>query len=234
MKAILGANPRLIDVWLRLGEVQLELGEVDASIESYKAAIANSGVFSGDLFARLGNVYLQAGRLDEASEAARLAMTGSPDESRTLSARIALARRDAADAETFARALTSESDAVPSDFLLLAEVLIARGDLPGALQAIDEAQRRAQQSGIARVQGLEMQRGDALARSDRPDEAIAALEREIATFPSNRAAYARLAVLYFLTGRAADVDRTLQRLIAANPTPAARKLAEQTRARLRG
>jgi hypothetical protein len=76
------------------------------------------------------------------------------------------------------------------------------------------------------VFGANALRGEVFAISERPADAIAAYEREIGAFPGNRTAYARLAVLYFLTGDRAAVDRTMTRLVTANP--GARELAART------
>ena len=217
LQAILKTHPRLVDVWVRLAEVQTENSDLDAAITAYKSAIASAGVFSADVMASLGHVYLQAGRLDEAAEAARLS------KSPPLEVRVALARRDLVTAERTARALPP----LPSNALLLSEVLVARGDLQGALAAVVDAESHAQRSGIARVQGLEMQRGDVLARMDRAADAMAALEKEIAAFPTNTLAYARLAVLQHLSGNRAAMEATLRRMLEVNPTPAARRIAER-------
>jgi arylsulfatase A-like enzyme/tetratricopeptide (TPR) repeat protein len=234
LKAILARNPRLVDVWKRLGEVQSENGDVNGAIESYKAAMASAGVFASDLALALGDAQLQAGRMEDATQSAQLALNGSGHAARALLARIALAKGDSASAERYARELTSSPNALPSQFLLLSEALVARGDLQGAMNAITDAERMARERGIARVEGLEMQRGDVLARLQRMPEAIAAIEKEIVYFPSNRAAYSRLAVMYHLAGDRAAVERTLERLVTANPGSAARALAAKTRAALRG
>ena len=76
---------------------------------------------------------------------------------------------------------------------------------------------------------LDFLRGDIYARLDRPDEAVAAYRREIASFPQNTQAYANLAIIYFILGRRADVERTLNDMVKANPHPGARALAARTR-----
>lgn len=229
LRAVVAKNPRLTDAWTRLAQLHADLGDVNAAVDAYKNAIASTGVFSPEIALMLGNLYVQAGRPAEAEEVAGVAADASPEASTTLRARIAMARKDVASAERFARALTSRPNATAADFVLLGEVLELRGDYAGALRAADEASSRATAAGRAKVYGLEAMRGEALARTDRANEAIAAYEAEIAAFPANRLSYARLALLYYLTGDRAKYDATLARLVRANPTPLARDLVAQTR-----
>ncbi|HWW61471.1 MAG TPA: sulfatase-like hydrolase/transferase, partial [Thermoanaerobaculia bacterium] len=63
LRDIVHANPRLVDVWLRLAEVYIDMGRADDAIAAYRAAISASGVFPADIVAMLGNVYLQTGRV---------------------------------------------------------------------------------------------------------------------------------------------------------------------------
>jgi len=67
------------------------------------------------------------------------------------------------------------------------------------------------------VESLEFVRGDALARMQRYDEAIAAFRREIVSFPRNGRPYASLYVVYMLTNRPAEARAALVELAAANP-----------------
>jgi arylsulfatase A-like enzyme len=228
INALLAENPRFVDLRVRLAEVYLDMGKIDEAIHQYKSAIASAGIFPSEIAASLADSYLQAGRLNEAESAAEAAMAGSPDKARRVEVRIALARKDIARAELLARELTSSDNAIAGDLLLLAEVRSAAGDARGALQVIDTADARAKSAGEKGIFGLEALRAENLVRLDRHQEAVSAYEKEIALFPGNRQAYARLAVLYFVMGNRADVDRTLERLVAANPTRSAYELASRT------
>jgi choline-sulfatase len=232
LREVVAKNPRLTDAWTRLAQLYTDLGDVNAAVDAYKNAIASAGVFSPEIALMLGNLYVQAGRADEAEQVAGVAADASPEAATTLRARIAIARKDFGAAERFARELAERPNATAADFVLLGEVLSARGEYSGALRMADEASKRVTAAGRANVYGLEALRAEALARSDRPDEAIVAYEKEIAAFPANRIAYARLALLYYLTGDRAKYEATLARLMRANPTPPARDLVAQTRATL--
>jgi tetratricopeptide (TPR) repeat protein len=64
---------------------------------------------------------------------------------------------------------------------------------------------------------------------DRIDDALAAFRAEIAAFPHNTDAYARLALLDLALGRRADAERVLRDLLRANPPPAAARVAAEVR-----
>lgn len=224
MNALLTKNPRLVDVRVRLAEIYAGMGRPDDAIREYKSAIASSGVFPSELAISLGDAYLQAGKLEDAERAAQTAIAENPDRARRLLVRVAMARHDVARAATIANQLPNTG----SDLLLRAEVQNMTGDAQTALQMIEAAQTLATSEGEKSLFGLDALRADILARAGRGSEAVAAYEREIAAFPQNRIAYARLAVLYFTMGNRAAADKTLERLVAANPTPSAYELAART------
>ena len=64
-------------------------------------------------------------------------------------------------------------------------------------------------------------RGDILGRLNRYGEAETEFLEEIRIFPDSLDAYTSLAALYAADGRLADVRGTIQRMVAANPTPEA-------------
>ncbi|HJQ38576.1 MAG TPA: sulfatase-like hydrolase/transferase [Thermoanaerobaculia bacterium] len=181
LEDIVKRQPRMVEVWIRLGQVHAAMGNHERALEDYKRASQAAGVFSPEIVAMIGDAALEAGRWDEAERIGR---------------------------------------ELPDD-VLLAETLASRGDYAGALQAVGRVRTP--------VYGADAIRGEIYARTDHPREAIAAFEREIAVFPSNRLAYARLALLHFAMGDRKNGDRVLQRLVTANPTPVARDLAKRTR-----
>jgi choline-sulfatase len=225
LQTIVRQQPRLVDVWIRLAEVETAAGDLDAAIRDYRTAIEAAGVISSDVIASLADVQLQAGKIADAEASARLALRESPDKAGPVLVRAALARRDAATAERLVREQL-EGNTTPSLLVLQGEVLKARGDLNGAMASVASAEQRATETKQGAVFGANALRGEVFAISERPADAIAAYEREIASFPGNRTAYARLAVVYFLTGDRAAVDRTMKRMVTANP--GANELAART------
>jgi tetratricopeptide (TPR) repeat protein len=145
---------------------------------------------------------------------------------------VALEKGDYATAEREATLAIGTQNPQPSTMLLIADIRRAKGDLPGALAATEAAAKRASELGVPRLYRLDFVRGDLYARMDRPDDAVAAYKREIANFPSNTQAYANLAIIYFILGQRSEADLTLDALVAANPHPGARALADRTRKEL--
>ena len=232
LRALVKENPGLFDVWDKLGEVLTDMGQYAEAIEVYRTAMTRTQRFSPEMALSLGDVYLQAGQYDEAARYADLAMKSSPAPAHTLLARIAIARRDFSTAEREATQAIGTNNPQPAAMLLLAEIHRGRGDLPAALQAIEAAARRAQELGVPKLYRLDFLRGDIYARMDRPADAVAAYQREIANFPENTQAYANLAIIYFLQGQGAEVERVLREMVKANPHPGARALAARTRQEL--
>jgi tetratricopeptide (TPR) repeat protein len=229
LRTLVQENPGLFDVWDKLGEVHAEMGQYEEAIRVYREAMNRTQRFSPEMALSLGDTYLKASQPDEAQRYAELALKSIPSGAHALLARVALVRRDFATAAREASLAIGTENPQPTSLLLLADVKRAAGDLPGALAAADVASKRARELNVAALYRLDFIRGDVLARMDRPAEAAAAYEREIANFPHNTQAYANLAIIYFIQGRRADVERLLAKLVAANPHPGARKLAAETR-----
>jgi arylsulfatase A-like enzyme/Flp pilus assembly protein TadD len=229
LRALVKENPGLFDVWDKLGETLADMGQYDQAIEVYRTAMTRRQRFSPEMALSLGEAYLQAGNTNDAARYADLAMKSSPAPAHQLLARVAIARGDFTTAEREATAAIGAQNPQPAAMLLLAEIHRSRGDLHGALAATEAAARRAQELGVPKLYRLDFLRGDIYARMDRPADAVAAYQREIANFPENTQAYANLAIIYFIEGRGADVERVLNEMVKANPHPGARALAARTR-----
>ncbi|HEX6641364.1 MAG TPA: sulfatase-like hydrolase/transferase, partial [Thermoanaerobaculia bacterium] len=228
LRALVRENPGLFDAWDKLGEVLVEMGEYDEAIRVYRDAMSRTQRFSPEMALALGNAYLQNAQPDEAARYADLAMKSLPSPAHSLLARVAMARHDYATADREATLAIGEHNTQPAMLLLRAEVKRAAGDLQGALAATDAAAQRAQELGVPALYRLDFLRGDIYARTERPAEAADAYRREIANFPQNVQAYANLAIVYYIEGRRADVDRLFEQMVAANPHRGAYALAAQT------
>jgi len=139
-------------------------------------------------------------------------------------ARVAL-RRDALDeAEREARqALVGSADRVLPR-LTLAEVLVARGDDEQALTVLAEAEKLYGQRAAPDpelIQGLHWLKGKALADLGQVAPAEAAFRQEIQSNPTDPRPYSSLALLYALTGRAAEAASMLREMTEKSPTAAA-------------
>ena len=227
LRRLLDQSPGFLEARLKLGDVLLDVGRAKEAADVFAAAAASPGA-SGDVWVALGDARLREGRVDEADAAAARALSDSPTRAHELRARIALRRGDLVAAASEAQAARERSRPLPSSLVLAAEIRARSGDLPGALAQLDEADRLARTMRLDTVPGLEFQRADALARLNRVAEAEAAYRREIARYPRHLQAWANLGVLLFLQRRAADLDRLMDEMAAANPGPAAREVAAKT------
>jgi choline-sulfatase len=228
LRGLLAKNPRLADVWSKLGEVLVQSGRYGEAIDAYKSAIAQSEHFSPDLALGLGLAHLENGQPQQAIEHASVAASMNPREANELSARAAIELRRFDAAETFARNAVAAGDRQPTSILVLAEVQRAEGKLPEALATIAVAERRANDLEVPHLYGADYLRGDVLARMDRPEDAIAAYRREIAASPEHLQSYANLAVIFMIEGRRADADAALDAMARANPHRGAYLLAAKT------
>jgi tetratricopeptide (TPR) repeat protein len=233
LEGLVKENPGLFDVWDKLGELLADMGRYDDSIRVYREAMQRAQRFSPEMALSLGDVYLKANQPAEAERYAQLAMKGMASGAHALLARVALSRRDYASAEREASLAIGTQNPQPSMLLLLADVKRGAGDLAGALAATDDASRRATELGVTKLYRLDFVRGDVLARMGRVPEAVEAYRREIGNFPEDTQAYANLAIIYFIEGRRAEMERLLDTMVAVNPHPGAKALAARTRESLK-
>ena len=228
LRSLLQENPKLLDVGSKLGEVLVESGRYDEAIEVYRSAMTQAERFSPDLALALGFAHLKNGETAPAAAHARLALATSPREANELLARVALEEGRFDAAEEHVRSALQRGDRQPATLLLLADVERTAGRLDAALRTVEEAERRAEELGVGRLQGADYLRGDLLARLDRPEEAVAAYRREIASFPQHLQAYANLAVILMIQGRSSEANELLEQMARNNPHRGAFLLAAKT------
>lgn len=229
LRALLDKNPALTDVASRLGEVLRDSGRDAEAIEVYRAALSRSQHVAPDLALALAVTYLKTEQPREAVAHASLALRAHPAEAREVLARAAMAEKRFEEAETHARAAIDASERSPKSLLVFAELQRATGQLEAALVTLDDAEKRAKELATEQP-GIDHVRADVLARLDKPDEAIAAYQREIQRFPRQIQSYANLAVVYLALGDRREAERVLRAMVRANPHEGARALAERTRA----
>ena len=226
LRGIVARKPEMVEAWTELARALASVGRRDDAIDAYKQALGRSPLDS-DIALSLGELDLDAGRFDEAAKLAEASASQSPRRARALLVHIALARKDLANARMVATVDSLSLYVEPSDILLLAEVAIAEGNYPAALDAVDRASRLAAEQEVPRVWRLEFLRADALARMGRIDDAKQAYRREIELFPNDARAYGNLAVVEVLTNDP-HANATLDALSQIDPA-----LAAKTRAMFR-
>jgi choline-sulfatase len=228
MRKLLVHNPRLADVWSKLGEVLVGTGRSEEAVVAYQSAIARTERFSPDLALGLAFALLESGKPAEAVKHAQLALASNPRESHELLARAFLAQRRAAEAEQHAHAAIEAGDRQPRSILLLAEVQRGAGRYAQALQTIDAAEERAQALEVPHLYGADYLRGDILARLDRPQQAMAAYRNEIAHSPDHLQSYANLAIIELILGHRDAAANVLAEMARKNPHHGAYELAAKT------
>ena len=232
LRALLATNPASMDVSTRLGEVLLDSGRANEAIAVYEAAMRRAERFSPDLALALAVAHARAGHPVEAEKHAELAQAAQPVEAHQLLARVAIGDQRFAEAGHHVRAAIEASGRQPGALILLADLQRASGQYGAALATLDAVEKRATELGIAQ-QGIDHARADIYARTDRPDQAVAAYRREIARFPHHLQSYANLAIIEFILGNSHEAERLLTLMVEKNPHRGAKELAKKTRAAMK-
>ncbi|HEX9982936.1 MAG TPA: sulfatase-like hydrolase/transferase [Thermoanaerobaculia bacterium] len=231
-REIIAEEPRLTDAWSLLARQLEKSGQWEEAVTTYKRGIELAPSSAGEFALSLANVYLLLNRPDDAMQHAQLGLSTNPGNAHILMGRSALAKNDLTRAESESReAMQSLNYRVPA-MVLLAQVRVQQRDLRGAAALLDDAMREVEAKKLEVPPLVYFIRGDILARMNRPGDAIAAFEEEIRRYPNNRQAYANLAVIYLLSGRRDDANRTMERLVRANPSRTSYLLAAKTFAEL--
>ena len=228
LRASVRENPGMFDAWVKLGDLLSESGLDEEAAAAYRQALDRSPMFLPDITVALGFVELRRRRFDEAERLARASLAALPSKAHELLADLALARGDLAAAESEARAAAASRNPQPAAMLVLARVKLRAGEPAEALRVIEKAQAASRERRLGPVYDLEFLRGDALARMDRLDDAEAAFRAEIAAFPAHAEPYTSLAVIRFMRRDLPGLDRELNDMIRANPSPRSYLLAAST------
>ena len=125
---VVGEDPGIEDAWDYLALSQLALGRPDEASATYLTALEHVP-HSKSLSLRAATLLYEMGRLDEASVLAKNALPHDPGATHALLAQIAYRRGDLGRAETDAQAaLSVVGDRRPGAHLIMADILIARGE----------------------------------------------------------------------------------------------------------
>jgi arylsulfatase A-like enzyme/thioredoxin-like negative regulator of GroEL len=210
-------------------------GKHAEAVQALGALLAREPRFFDAQF-ELGRLLARGGRLDEAARAyaaaMRLSKVLAPSVAVSL-AEVSLARGDLDEAARAAE-LGSSADDFGRAAVVAAEVDLRRGRFDAALARAQTAEARLRAQAAPPVAGLAFVRGDALARLGRYPEAEAALREEIRMFPGGVRAYASLALVVALQGRADESAGILEAMQRARPGAETARLAARARALMNG
>jgi choline-sulfatase len=225
-QSVLKKNPGLTDAWMLLAKTEEKAGRYEEAIASYKHGIEAAPSLLGQQALAIAALDLNLDRLDDAEKNAALALESDPAEARLILGRVALARKQPSTAEEKARAAMALDPGNRNAPILLAQALAAQHRFDEAMTTNDAVARA--NEGKQPVALDDFVRGDLLARTNHPVEAEAAFHREIANFPTERQAYANLAVLYFFSGRPEEARRTMDELVKRMPGSESNRFAAET------
>jgi arylsulfatase A-like enzyme/predicted negative regulator of RcsB-dependent stress response len=126
--------------------------------------------------------------------------------------------REAADVY---KAAMANAERFSTDLVMaLAVAQRAAGQYVDALETLEHA---------GSAEGVDFARGDLYARTDRPEEAIAAYLRDIEKRPAHLPSYGNLAIVYMILGRKTEANATLEEMLRKNPGSEASALAARVR-----
>ncbi len=225
--------PHMLDARHQLASALQALGRNEEALVQYQQALQRSPVPILGILIEIARILFAQGEIEAALDHADLASPALPVESHDLKARIALARGDLETAlKEAASATSAEPIPRPQQLLLLSQIQSARGDFDGALTTLDRLEARLADRKPAAIPWLYFERGEALARLGRNDEAQTAFRREISLYPSNVRAYERLAYVLAVTRRFEEIGPLLEDMAAAAPTRDGYLFVAQTAERL--
>ncbi len=217
---VLAEQPRLIDAWEHLGQSLMAMGRIEEALKAFETGFDVSGG-SPHFATELAGALLRLNRLEEAREFAEIA-ADAHELSHDLLAQIAIRQGDLEAAEQYVeRAIQTRGTRI-APLISQAELSFLQNRLDEVIRQTLEIEELARQEADPRqLRGLFFLRGSAYVRLGQGEKAVEAFQREIELFPSEIAAYSRLALLYNILGRPEDALRSIQEMIAANPIPPA-------------
>ncbi|MFW6198653.1 MAG: sulfatase-like hydrolase/transferase [Acidobacteriota bacterium] len=228
-RELLAGNPDVVVAWEYLGRAELALGRVDRAVEAFER-LQELDHDHPDIDLRLAEIYARMDRLDDAVREAEAAARRHPAAAATILSQVATRRGDLAEAERQARIAVKADPELARAWMALAEALLqTRQRFDEALEAADRALEVAEVSPDPREpRGIRVLKGRILGSAGRLEQAAEAFEAEVEAFPDNLEGWSFLAAIRFARDGRDAGEELLDRMIDANPGPAAEAEAIRT------
>jgi tetratricopeptide (TPR) repeat protein len=203
--------------WLQLATVLEHAGRFSDAADAY-SRVLTFDARSADAW--LGSAYalLRAGKMPQARAAAEHAVDFAPARAHEMLARIAVERKDWAEATRqadVAQQLDASTTAVP---FVKGMQFYKTGQYEQAVALLEEAARPAK-PGVRPLPDVGPCFADALGRLERYAEAEVAWKEEVVRSPYNVQARVSLAMLYHAQRRDAEAEEKIREMVRAVPTP---------------
>ncbi len=215
-QSVVASNPAMTDAWEHLGLSLQRLGRHADAVAALEKALELTGG-ADHVALGLAQLFLETGQLDNATSHAKLALGTNPGAAHSLLASIALEAENAEDAEHHASAALEARPGDVAANVLLAHAALLRDDLDAMVERVERAEAaQAQRFGEEPAPGLRFIAGELYARQGAANRAETAFLDEIRLYPTNVAAYTRLAFLYAFAERSSDATAVLRQLVQTN------------------
>ena len=228
LQAVLRQEPQLVLAWQQLGDVLEQRRRPKQALEAYRRAFEVSSGDAASAGLKVAELLLLQGHVAEAREHALAVVERTPMANDVL-AQAALLEGDLEAAEEYLDVALAERGPQVQPLITRTAWLNRHGRFEEALELGDEVLVEFGDRRDRQILGhLYLYRGTALAALGRTEEAESAYREAFGLRRELLGAYSSLAFLQALTGRGAEVGRTLQEMVTVNPNPAA--YAEAVRA----
>lgn len=215
---LLAANGKITDLWDLKSKILWKLGRQEESMETAREGLRHVPGAIALLF-DVANVGLALKDLDTAEQHAEIAAKTEPGQGHEILARIALLRGNPERAAQEARLAMQSVQDPTKELMILGGIEMDRKSYSKALEYYDQAFEHVKRQSPPRLQNLHLNRGDALARLERPEEAEREFRAEIADFPSDVRAYSSLIILLVTHRRTDEATKLVFEVVKASPQP---------------
>lgn len=209
-------NPDVLDGWWLLGQSLARTGRPEEGLKALKEA-ARRFPANTSILLTTADVLFAMSRYDEARSHAELAVTGEPVIAREFLARMAIKRKNFAEAEKYLRTALEQAPTRTDTMMLLADALRGQNRRGEELPLLERILGEVERQRIAPIQDVQFFRGEALLSQRRIREAELAFKAETEAFPANRKAWSSLALVVGGQQRKGEARAILLEGLRRNP-----------------